>query len=321
VNSARLHKQFNGDLDISQTDLNAANASGANFRTDLNNHLAALASTSSGASEPSTRFANQLWVDTTNNLLKIRNEDNDAWITLFQLNQSTDVAECHTDTVDTNAIQNDAVDVNKIGAAAVDATALASNAVTSAKISAGAVLTAGIGDGQVTTAKLASGITTITGEIRMWATGTAPTGWQLCDGTQLNRTSESALFAVIGTTFGVGNGSTTFHVPNFQGRLPIGVGTSSATGATAWALAEAGGEETHTLTTAEMPAHSHAELFNTGSGSNNSGDYPFGRDDSGQNVRGDSTNDNSAVSNQNTGGGNAHNNMSPVMGINFIIKK
>ena len=306
---------------MAQHDMDLANAAGATFRADLNLALGAIVSTHSGASEPSTRFANQFWVDTSNNLLKLRNEDNDAGITLFQLNQSTDKAECDTDGVDTNAIQNDAVTIDKIGAAAVDATALASNAVTSAKIAAGAVLTAGIADSQVTTAKLASGITTIVGEIRMWPTASAPTGWQLCDGTALNRTSESALFAVISTTFGTGNGSTTFNVPNFQGRLPVGVGTSRATGATAWALAEAGGEETHVLTTAELAAHTHAELFNTGTGTNNTGDYSYGRGDAGQNVRGDATNDNSTASNQSTGGGNAHNNMSPVLGINFIIKK
>ena len=60
-------------------------------RTDLNNLFQAIASTNSGASAPSTTYANQLWYDTTNNKIYIRNEDNDAWIQLFVLDQSGDV--------------------------------------------------------------------------------------------------------------------------------------------------------------------------------------------------------------------------------------
>ena len=61
-------------------------------RTDINNVLLAISSTNSGTSAPSTTYANQLWYDTTNNKLYIRNEDNDAWIPLFLLDQSNDVA-------------------------------------------------------------------------------------------------------------------------------------------------------------------------------------------------------------------------------------
>ena len=76
---------------MSQHDMNIANQSFPNTRSDLNNALAALASTSSGTSAPSTTFANQLFYDTTNNILKIRNEDNDAFIPIALLDQSNDV--------------------------------------------------------------------------------------------------------------------------------------------------------------------------------------------------------------------------------------
>ena len=66
---------------MSQHDLNIANQSGADFRSDLNDALSAIASTNSGDTSPATTFANQLWIDTANNLLKIRNEANSAWIT------------------------------------------------------------------------------------------------------------------------------------------------------------------------------------------------------------------------------------------------
>jgi hypothetical protein len=65
-----------------QHDFNIANQIGSEFRADLNNALTAIATTSSGSSEPSTTFAHQLWVDTGNNLLKIRNAANNAWITI-----------------------------------------------------------------------------------------------------------------------------------------------------------------------------------------------------------------------------------------------
>jgi hypothetical protein len=73
--------------------MNIANQGFPAFRTDLNNALAALASTSSGATAPSTTFAHQLWVDTAANpsVLKIRNADNDAWISVGELNQTTDL--------------------------------------------------------------------------------------------------------------------------------------------------------------------------------------------------------------------------------------
>ena len=66
---------------MAQHDYNLANQSGADFRADLNNALSAIATVNSGATEPSTTFAHQLWVDTSSNVLKIRNATNNAWIT------------------------------------------------------------------------------------------------------------------------------------------------------------------------------------------------------------------------------------------------
>lgn len=74
---------------MAQHDFNIANQGFPATRSDINNALAALASTSSGTSEPSTTYANQFWYDTTNNLLKFRNEADSAWITLAYLDQAT----------------------------------------------------------------------------------------------------------------------------------------------------------------------------------------------------------------------------------------
>ena len=76
---------------MSQNDFSIANQTSGNARVDINSALQALASTSSGTSEPATKYANMLWYDTTNDTLKMRNEANSAWITIGTLNQSTNV--------------------------------------------------------------------------------------------------------------------------------------------------------------------------------------------------------------------------------------
>ena len=105
-----------------------------------------------------------------------------------------------------------------------------------------------------TTAFVASAITSavITGTISMWPVSSAPTGYLVCNGSAVSRTTYSALFGVIGTTFGSGDGSTTFNLPNYADRMPIGVGTiSSGSGVT-------GGSSTTTIGLANLPAHDHS---------------------------------------------------------------
>ncbi len=95
-----------------------------------------------------------------------------------------------------------------------------------------------------------------TGGIIAWPTATAPTGWLLADGAAVSRTTYAALFALIASVYGAGDGSTTFNVPNLKGRVPVGFDS----GQTEFdALGETGGSKTHTLSTAEMPLHTHAQ--------------------------------------------------------------
>lgn len=92
------------------------------------------------------------------------------------------------------------------------------------------------------------------GSVQMYAGPTAPNGWLLCNGQAVSRTKYSALYNALGganSPYGQGDGSTTFNLPNFCGRTPVGVGTSDATGATAHTLGQKAGEEAHTLTGAE----------------------------------------------------------------------
>ena len=83
-----------------------------------------------------------------------------------------------------------------------------------------------------------------------------PAYWLICDGRAVSRTAYAELFAVIGTTYGIGDGSTTFNIPDFRGRTAIGAGTGTATGATNHPLGQTEGAETIKLTDAQM-AHGH----------------------------------------------------------------
>lgn len=112
----------------------------------------------------------------------------------------------------------------------------------------------------------ASGGSTPTGTVNIFAGSTAPDGWLLCKGQAVSRTTYADLFAVIGTTYGAGNGSTTFTLPDLQGRAAIGSGTyykeETSEGAT-YTLGEADGEMEHQLSTTEMPSHTHTQNAHT----------------------------------------------------------
>ena len=94
------------------------------------------------------------------------------------------------------------------------------------------------------------------GELKMWPTATAPTGFLLCTGAAVSRTIYAALFAVIGTTFGAGDGTTTFNLPDFDNRLPIGAGDLYAVGATGGSKDAIVVSHTHTATVTD-PGHNH----------------------------------------------------------------
>ena len=92
------------------------------------------------------------------------------------------------------------------------------------------------------------------GEIRLFAFNFAPTGWAMCQGQTLPISQNTALFSLLGTTYG-GNGTTTFQLPDLQGRVPLSMGNGA--GLSSYEMGQAGGAENVTLTEAQMPAHSH----------------------------------------------------------------
>jgi microcystin-dependent protein len=98
-----------------------------------------------------------------------------------------------------------------------------------------------------------NGSGSIVGSLIMWVGTSAPSGWLLCDGSAISRSTYATLFAIIGESFGIGDGSTTFNLPDFRGRSPVGVG--QGTGLTLRNMADSGGAETHTMIASELPSN------------------------------------------------------------------
>jgi microcystin-dependent protein len=167
------------------------------------------------------------------------------------------------------------------------------------------------------------------GIINDFGGSTAPTGWFLCYGQAVSRTTYVELFTVIGTTYGIGDGSTTYNLPDCRGRSGVGKDDMGGTPAGLITTGATGGEQTHTLITTELAAHSHGvtDIGHTHStngftGSGASGTYVGGGGGNfgvtGSAGNGMTTNT-TGITINNAGGGGAHNNVQPTIIFNKII--
>jgi len=158
------------------------------------------------------------------------------------------------------------------------------------------------------------------GEIRMFAGNFPPNGWMFCEGQTLAIADNEVLFQLIGTTYG-GDGTTTFNLPNLASRVPIHMGTGPS--GTTYQIGEMAGTEQETLTTQQIPIHTHAFLGtgNLASGNDPTNNvlasstgatiFPYGTDQPTTTLS-----PNSVV---NQGGNQPHENTQPFLCINFIL--
>jgi microcystin-dependent protein len=157
------------------------------------------------------------------------------------------------------------------------------------------------------------------GEISMFAGNFEPRGWAFCDGRLLSIAQNTALFAILGTTYG-GNGQTTFALPDLRGCVPMHPGQGP--GLSPRTLGERGGSETVTLTSSQMPAHIHGVNAVSGGGNNtaptsNVWAASSSRDNQYSNASPNTTMNPAAIGV--AGGSQPHDNVQPFQCINFII--
>jgi microcystin-dependent protein len=193
----------------------------------------------------------------------------------------------------------------------------------------GNVLTSNGSTWQSTAPTVSAGVPT--GSVSAYAGSTAPAGWLLCFGQAVSRSTYADLFAVIATTYGAGDGSTTFNLPDARGRGLFGKDDMGGTAAnritnagssiTGTTLGASGGAQNVTLSLSQIPSHSHSATSYSVSGA---GGTSSGYFDNGGNVPdGSRTNMNNAVGTGSVfpeGGGSSHQNMPPAIILNYIIK-
>lgn len=152
------------------------------------------------------------------------------------------------------------------------------------------------------------------GEIRVVGFNFAPRGWALCNGQLLPISQNTALFSLLGTTYG-GDGRSNFALPNLQGRAVMHPGNGP--GLTPRYLGENGGTTSETLSQAQMPAHNHA--LNAASGSATTGTPSGANSLAAGTVNTYGAANNMVPMGEAVGGGQAHNNMQPYEVLNFVI--
>ncbi len=152
------------------------------------------------------------------------------------------------------------------------------------------------------------------GEIAWVAFNFAPVNWALCDGSTLSIAQYTALYSLLGTTYG-GDGVTTFKLPDLRGRTPLHAGTG-------YTLGQIGGEETHTLTTNELPQHSHVPSVDPREATTASPTFNsyLAKTSAGTSAYGSTANASLAPSAIGSAGGSQpHENMKPFQTLNCII--
>ncbi len=159
------------------------------------------------------------------------------------------------------------------------------------------------------------------GQIQEFGFNFAPKNYATCDGQLMSISQNTALFSLLGTTYG-GNGVTTFALPDLRGRVPIHQGQGP--GLTSRTIGEMSGEESHTLTSGEMPAHSHSlnSVSTAGSSRVSPNNFLGGESQNKTSFYSTAASPSATMNAQSigiSGGSQAHNNMEPYLVMNYCI--
>lgn len=168
--------------------------------------------------------------------------------------------------IPTGGVQNEAITTAKLGPKAVIASKIENEAIETPHVKNNSITTPKLANENVTPEKLSSAVATVpAGTLLPYAGSSSPDAelWLLCDGSEVSRSTYSKLFGVLGTTYGGGNGTTTFNIPDMRGRVAMGADNMGTTRGAAGrvtsnsARGQGAGEQTHTLSNTEMPTHKH----------------------------------------------------------------
>ena len=158
------------------------------------------------------------------------------------------------------------------------------------------------------------------GEIKMWAGNNIPSGWLLCDGSEVSKTKYPNLYAAIGDLWGVPNSSSNFKLPNLKGKVPVGYDSSDTDFST---VGKTDGEKTHKLTPDEIPAHGHGMAHTHSYTGPNTGTWKVGTNGKSHkwctSAGGKTSGGASKTTTDNAGGSLSHNNLQPYAVIKYII--
>jgi len=275
------------------SDYNLANQVGSSFRAELNTVLGDVQSLNSGSSDPTTTVAYKIWVDTSTNLLKIRNSSNNGWLVLGSL---TDAAHTNNFGLATKASPTLTGDVTLSNGSLIMSGTGKKLKLPVATTTERDGLTAATGDilfNSTTTSfegyngsawgELAAGVPV--GTILTFGASTPPSGFLECNGSAISRSTYASLFSILSTTHGAGDGSSTFNLPDLRGQFVRGwANTGSTDAGRVFGSTQTDQNKNHTHTTDSTTLTGGIRKISEGFGANGSASGVFTKTADGTNT-------------------------------------
>ena len=270
-------------------DYNLANQVGSTFRTELNAVLGDIQSLNSGSSDPTTTVAYKIWVDTSTNLLKIRNSANNGWLVLGSL---TDAAHTNNFGLATKASPDFTGTVDSAGDIVMGGTGALKlpNGTTAQRPTAATgqirfntTSTEFEGYNGSSWGELAAGVPV--GTILTFGASTPPSGFLECNGSAISRSTYASLFSILSTTHGAGDGSSTFNIPDLRGQFVRGWDNSAGVDASrTFGSTQTDQNKNHTHTTDSVTLTGGIRKISEGFGSGGSASGVFTKTADGTNT-------------------------------------